>query len=121
MNGKPKPLEHDQVKEIKAELLQMRDKINDMISRLDSFSEERTTNKNFESRETVVRKDVPVNQGNSLSRHNLNVMFFHFKNLKLTIVTVNNCVLHLGCLVNKSFLMIFFSAMTLLYHILFLC
>lgn len=55
MNEKPKPLEHDQVKEIKAELLTMRDKLNDMISRLDTFSEERSINKEFETRENVAR------------------------------------------------------------------
>eukprot|EP00112_Aurelia_sp_Birch-Aquarium-sp1_P005475 Seg1622.3 transcript_id=Seg1622.3/GoldUCD/mRNA.D3Y31 product="Protein TFG" protein_id=Seg1622.3/GoldUCD/D3Y31 len=55
VNEKPKPLEHDQVKEIKAELLTMRDKLNDMISRLDTFSEERSINKEFETRENVAR------------------------------------------------------------------
>lgn len=62
VNGKPTPLEHDQVKEIKSELLSMRDKINDMIIRLDSFSEEREVNKNFESREAEAKKDTPVTQ-----------------------------------------------------------
>ena len=63
VNGKPKPLEHDQVKEIKAELLMMRDRINEIISRLDSFGEEWVSNKNIESREATTRKDAPTNQG----------------------------------------------------------
>ncbi|XP_065057749.1 uncharacterized protein LOC135685676 isoform X1 [Rhopilema esculentum] len=58
VNDKPKPLEHDQVKEIKAELLVMRDKLNDMITRLDAFSEERTVNKQFANREAEATKEV---------------------------------------------------------------
>lgn len=63
VNGKPKPLEHDQVRDIKSELLLMRDKINDMISRLDSFSDERDINKSLESREAEAKKDTQVTQG----------------------------------------------------------
>ena len=63
MNDKPKPLEHDQVKEIKAELLLMRDKLNDMITRLDAFSEERTVNKQFASREAETTREVSQPQG----------------------------------------------------------
>lgn len=38
VNGKPQPLQHDEVKEIKGELIDMRDKINDLLSRIDSFA-----------------------------------------------------------------------------------
>ncbi|XP_065649874.1 uncharacterized protein LOC100206891 isoform X1 [Hydra vulgaris] len=38
VNGKPEPLEDDQVKEIKRELISMRDKINFLVNRLDEFS-----------------------------------------------------------------------------------
>ena len=71
VNGKPKPLEHDQVKEIKAELLAMRDKINDMIGRLDCFSEEREMNRNIESREAEPKKDVAAYQGMLHDRLNM--------------------------------------------------
>ena len=46
------------MKEIKAELLTMRDKLNDMISRLDTFSEERSVNREFETRENVARAET---------------------------------------------------------------
>ena len=57
VNDKPRPLEHDQVKDIKGELLEMRDRINKLLDRLDSISEERNQNKQFEQRERDARKE----------------------------------------------------------------
>lgn len=47
VNGKPQPLEHDQIKEIKNELLDMRENINNLLSRLDTFSDERSFHDQF--------------------------------------------------------------------------
>lgn len=63
VNGKPRPLEHDQVKEIKEELLSMRGKLNNLLCRLDSISEERVVNKEFETREAEARKEQSQIQG----------------------------------------------------------
>ena len=41
VNGKPQPLEHDQIKEMRGELVDMRDKINYLLTRLESFSAEK--------------------------------------------------------------------------------
>ena len=48
VNGKPEPLEDDQVKEIKGELINMRDKINSLINRLDEFSSKIANDKQLE-------------------------------------------------------------------------
>ncbi|XP_057305657.1 protein TFG-like [Hydractinia symbiolongicarpus] len=47
VNGKPQPLEHDQIKEIKNELLDMRENINNLLLRLDTFSDERSFHDQF--------------------------------------------------------------------------
>ena len=52
----------------------MRDKINDMIGRLDCFSEEREVNRNIELREAEPKKDVAAYQGMLFDRLN---MTFH--------------------------------------------
>ena len=39
VNGKPQPLQDDQIKEIKSELTVCRDKINELMTRLDMLSE----------------------------------------------------------------------------------
>ena len=62
VNQKPRPLEHDQVKEIKSELVTMRDKINTLLVRLDMFSDDREFHTQPEAREQVSQREPT--QGN---------------------------------------------------------
>eukprot|EP00794_Sanderia_malayensis_P000607 gene607-1269_t len=65
VNGKPKPLEHDQVKEIKSELVAMRDQINHLLTRLDSFSEGSDVNKRIEAGQVETSQDSSQGQATS--------------------------------------------------------
>ncbi|XP_047129271.1 protein TFG isoform X2 [Hydra vulgaris] len=64
VNGKPEPLEDDQVKEIKRELISMRDKINFLVNRLDEFSSKiinEKKNSNVSEVQNAV-EEVPTSQ-----------------------------------------------------------
>lgn len=72
MNGKPQPLEHDQIKEIKNELLDMRENINNLLSRLDTFSDERSFHDQFNA--------PSQNTGSSKNTSKLKtfILYFHY-------------------------------------------